>query len=45
MRSSPTAWCLFSASPLLKPDTKLCHKARHPDDIIELQEDIKKLED
>ena len=26
-------------------DTKLCHKARHPDDIIELQEDIKMLED
>ena len=26
-------------------DTKLCHKARHPNDIIELQEDINKLED
>ena len=24
---------------------KRCHKARHPDDIIELQEDINKLED
>ena len=26
-------------------DTKLCHKARHPEDIIKLQEDINKLED
>ena len=26
-------------------DTKLCHRARHPEDIIELQEDINKLED
>ena len=24
-------------------DTKLCHKARNPDDIMELQEDINKL--
>ena len=24
-------------------DTKLCHRARNPDDIIELQEDINKL--
>ena len=24
-------------------DTKLCHRARNPDDIMELQEDIKKL--
>ena len=24
-------------------DTKLCHRARNPDDIIELQEDITKL--
>ena len=26
-------------------NTKLCHKARYPEDIIELQEDINKLED
>ena len=26
-------------------ETKLCHKARHPNDIIELQEDINKQED
>ena len=26
-------------------DTKLCRKARHPDDIAELKEDINKLED
>ena len=24
-------------------DTKLCHRARNPDDIMELQEDINKL--
>ena len=34
---------ILSKMSIFADDTKLCHRARNPDDIMELQEDINKL--